>query len=220
MKINFRINFILTILIAVFSFLSCMAQNEFPTAKNSSVKIDGGGLLFVRPATTGGWARGLNFHYTDMTGYMALGTHGNNESVSRFYIAYGATPWTSGQGIYILPNGNTGIGTISPSTKLSVNGIIKAMEVNITTDGWADYVFKPEYKLMPLSELETFIQRNGHLPDVPTEAEVMENGVNLAEMNVKLLEKVEELTLYLITLQKNNEAMKRRIEFLEENAEQ
>ena len=73
----------------------------------------------------------------------------------------------------------------------------------------ADYVFKPEYKLMPLSELEAFIQKNGHLPNLPTEAEVMENGVNLAEMNVKLLEKVEELTLYVIELEKKIDQKKR-----------
>ncbi|WP_057937328.1 hypothetical protein [Algoriphagus resistens] len=100
------------------------------------------------------------------------------------------------------PTGNLGIGVSSPSQKLEVNGTIKTREVNVTTTGWADYVFKPEYKLMPLSEVEAFIQMNGHLPNVPTEAEVMENGVNLAEMNVKLLEKVEELTLYVIELEK------------------
>lgn len=102
----------------------------------------------------------------------------------------------------ILSNGNVGINTKNPTYKLSVNGTIGAHEVNVTTTGWADYVFAPEYKLMPLSELKAFIQKNGHLPDVPTEAEVMENGINLAEMNVKLLEKVEELTLYVIELEK------------------
>ncbi|WP_439488523.1 hypothetical protein [Algoriphagus sp.] len=198
MKTNFLLPLTLTILFIGFFFLSCLAQNEFPTAKNSSPKIDGGGLMFIRPAISGGWARGVNFYYTNMSRYLALGTYGNNENVERFYIAYGATPWTSGQGIYILPNGNTGIGTISPSEKLSVNGTIKTKEVNVTATGWPDYVFRPGYQLMPLSELDTFIQKNGHLPDVPTEAEVKENGVNLAEMNVKLLEKVEELTLYIL----------------------
>jgi hypothetical protein len=81
---------------------------------------------------------------------------------------------------------------------IHVNGTIKTKEVNVTATGWADYVFRPEYKLMPLNEVEQFIRDNGHLPNIPTEAEVMENGVNLAEMNVKLLEKVEELTLYAI----------------------
>ncbi|WP_192348475.1 TMF family protein [Algoriphagus sp. Y33] len=114
----------------------------------------------------------------------------------------------------IQNNGNVGIGTNNPTYKLSVNGTIKTQEVNVTTAGWADYVFTPEYQLMPLSELEAFIQRNGHLPDVPTEAEVMENGVNLAEMNVKLLEKVEELTLYVIELESKVENQESTIEKL------
>lgn len=98
----------------------------------------------------------------------------------------------------ILSNGRVGINTKNPSHQLSVNGTIGAKEINVTTSGWADYVFKPEYELMPLNEVEQFIRDNGRLPNIPTEAEVMEHGVNLAEMVVKLLEKVEELTLYSI----------------------
>jgi len=115
------------------------------------------------------------------------------------------------------PTGNLGIGVASPSHKLEVNGTIKTREVNVTTTGWADYVFKPEYKLMPLSELETFIQKYEHLPNVATEAEVMENGVNLKEMNVKLLEKVEELTLYLLEFHKKNEEQDQLIQELLKN---
>lgn len=102
----------------------------------------------------------------------------------------------------VLANGNVGIGSVNPSSKLSVNGTIKTKEVNVTATGWADYVFKPGYNLIPLSEVEEYIAQNGHLPNVPSEKEVLENGVNLLEMNVKLMEKVEELTLYLIEQQK------------------
>ncbi|SFT96850.1 hypothetical protein SAMN04489724_3044 [Algoriphagus locisalis] len=119
----------------------------------------------------------------------------------------------------ILPNGNVGINTKNPAYTLSVNGIIGAQEVNVTTTGWADYVFKPEYHLMPLSELESFIEKNGHLPNVPTEREVIENGVNLAEMNVKLLEKVEELTLYIIRLEKSLKSQKQDISVLKRKLE-
>ena len=116
----------------------------------------------------------------------------------------------------ILPNGNVGINTkIAPYT-LSVNGTVGAREVNVNTTVWADYVFDPDYKLMPLSELDNFIQKNGHLPEVPTEAEVMENGVNLAEMNVKLLEKVEELTLHMIRQEKLIEELFKRMQNDEE----
>lgn len=89
---------------------------------------------------------------------------------------------------------------------IDVNGTIKTKEVNVTTSGWADYVFKADYNLMPLNEVERYISERGHLPNIPSEKEVIENGVNLLEMNVKLLEKVEELTLYVIELEKKIES--------------
>lgn len=74
-------------------------------------------------------------------------------------------------------------------------------------NGWADYVFEPDYNLMPLKEVEQFIKQNGHLPEVPTTAEAIANGIELKEMNILLLKKVEELTLYSIELQKRIEAL-------------
>ncbi|MCE7057195.1 tail fiber protein [Algoriphagus sp. AGSA1] len=98
----------------------------------------------------------------------------------------------------IQNNGNVGIGTTNPTHKLSVNGTIKTKEVNVTATGWPDYVFDDAYPLKPLEEVQRFYRANGHLENIPTEQEVMENGVNLSEMTVKLLEKVEELTVYLV----------------------
>ena len=66
------------------------------------------------------------------------------------------------------------------------------------SNGWADYVFKKDYQLMPLSDVDQFISKNGHLPEVPSTKEAMENGIELKEMNILLLKKVEELTLHLI----------------------
>ncbi len=111
----------------------------------------------------------------------------------------------------IRGNGNVGIGTETPSQKLDVNGTIRAKEVNITTSGWADYVFRPEYSLRPLSEVEAFIVKHGHLPNIPSEKEVLEKGVNLLEMNAKLLEKIEELTLYMIQLNSKNLELERKL---------
>ena len=108
----------------------------------------------------------------------------------------------------IRGNGNVGIGTSSPVHKLEVNGTIKTQEVNVTTAGWADYVFKLDYETKPLPEVERFIQEYGHLPNVPSEKEVLENRVNLLEINVKLLEKVEELTLHLIIINNEMEKLK------------
>lgn len=79
-----------------------------------------------------------------------------------------------------------------------VKGKVQAEEVNISLDGWADYVFKDGYNLMDLDELKSFIDENGHLPGIPKEAEVKKEGINLGEINAKLLEKIEELTLYII----------------------
>ncbi len=100
-----------------------------------------------------------------------------------------------------------------PSSNLYVNGEINAKLVRVKNDiPWWDGVFKPHYKLMSLSELETFVKQNNHLPDMPTEKQVNENGLDLAKMNALLLKKVEELTLYVIELKKENERIKEVIE--------
>ena len=109
---------------------------------------------------------------------------------------------------------NVGIGTTTPQNKLDVNGTIRAKEIKVAT-GWADYVFHKNYPLKSLSEVEKFITENKHLPNVPTEKEVKEKGVNLGEMNKILLEKVEELTLYMIEQNKKIESQNKRIEELE-----
>jgi hypothetical protein len=102
-----------------------------------------------------------------------------------------------------LQNGNVGIGTTSPgSFKLAVEGKIGAREVNVTTAAWSDYVFKSEYRLRSLTEVDQYIKENQHLPDVPSEKEVLKNGQDLGAMNSILLRKIEELTLYVIELNK------------------
>ena len=98
---------------------------------------------------------------------------------------------------------------------VAADGKIVAKEIIVTTSNWADYVFKPNYKLTPLSELELKIKELGHLPGIPSEAEVKQNGVSINEMQVKMLEKIEELTLYMIELQKENEKLKTKINQIE-----
>jgi hypothetical protein len=83
-----------------------------------------------------------------------------------------------------------------------------------TTTDWADYVFKPTYKLRSLSEVESYIKSNGHLPEVPSAEEVVSKGIDMAQMDAKLLEKIEELTLYMIELKKENEALKIKVDNL------
>lgn len=103
--------------------------------------------------------------------------------------------------------GNVGIGTnFSNNYRLAVNGVIRAKEV-IVESGWSDFVFEDDYYLPTLQEVEKYIEENGHLKDIPSAAEVQENGVGLAEISTKLLQKIEELTLYLIAINKRIEAL-------------
>lgn len=91
--------------------------------------------------------------------------------------------------------------------KLAVNGNIRAKEIKVETD-WADFVFEKEYNLATLKEVESHIIKNGHLKDIPSASEVKKNGIYLGEMNSKLLQKIEELTLYTIQQQKEIERLK------------
>jgi hypothetical protein len=108
--------------------------------------------------------------------------------------------------------GNIGVGTENPSFKLDVNGTIHAKEVKVDLNFPADYVFKSDYKLMPLTEVEQFVKTNRHLPEIPSATEIKENGLNMGEMQNKLLQKIEELTLYTI------EQNKKIIELEKQNA--
>lgn len=105
--------------------------------------------------------------------------------------------------------GNVGIGTDNPTYKLSVVGKIRAYEVTVENN-WADYVFDKSYRLTPLSEVEKFIQENKHLPNIPSAAEIKRNGLNLGDTQKKMMEKIEELTLYIIEIKKEVEALKKQ----------
>ena len=105
--------------------------------------------------------------------------------------------------------GNVGIGTNNPSAKLSVNGNIFAKEVKVKTDiSVPDYVFEENYKLRTLEETNAYIKQHKHLPEIPSAAEIGANGFELGDMDMKLLKKVEELTLYLIQMQEEIKQLK------------
>ena len=114
-------------------------------------------------------------------------------------------------------DGKVYIGTSSPGAKLDVAGQVQA-ECFIATDpgdGWCDYVFEENYELQPLEDVESFIIKNKHLPEIPSENEVRKNGINMTDMLKKQMKKIEELTLYMIQMKKENETLKARLSALE-----
>jgi hypothetical protein len=127
------------------------------------------------------------------------------------YIAAIKSSGTAYGDVILNPlGGNVGIGTTQTDAKLTVNGTVhtKEVKVDLSVPG-PDYVFEPTYDLKPLAEIETYIKENKHLPEVPSAKEMEKNGVQLGEMNMLLLKKVEELTLHLIEQQKEIAELKK-----------
>lgn len=122
-------------------------------------------------------------------------------------IASGSSIWQRNNDDIYYPNANgqVGIGTNSPTAELTVNGDIHAKEIRVYTAAGADFVFDKDYDLLELDELEKFVTTNQHLPDIPSEKKMIEDGLHLGQMDIRLLQKVEELTLYLIEMNKKLE---------------
>jgi uncharacterized coiled-coil protein SlyX len=112
----------------------------------------------------------------------------------------------------------TGVSIPAGSTyKMAIKGGIITEKVRVATNGtlaWADYVFEPDYKLRSLFEVENFIKINKHLPDVPSALEVSQNGIELGEIQATLLQKVEELTLYVIEQNRKIERLEKKVKRL------
>ncbi len=148
-----------------------------------------------------------------VTGSISAGSFSTTASISAGNIT--ATGTISAANLNIT-TGSIGIGTTNyQGYKLAVNGGIIAEEVKVVTDVPAsDYVFKKDYKLMNLSVLEKFVSEHQHLPGVQSAEEFKKNGYTVGQMDNMLLKKVEEITLYLIELKKENERLTKEVEKL------
>jgi hypothetical protein len=179
---------------------------------NPISKLDVNGTLKARGNAmyTGGLG-GFGGGVVDITN-----TNGNGQTLTidggsiqsnTFVVSTNYTPLT------INPYGGTvGIGTPNPDPfyKLSVNGKIRAKEIRVNT-GWADYVFKNDYRLKPLAEVERYIKQYKHLPGIAPAAKLQKDGVDISAMQTKMMEKIEELTLYLIEANKKIEALEKAL---------
>lgn len=114
--------------------------------------------------------------------------------------------------MHIDEYGHVGIGTVTPAYTLTVNGTIQAKEILVEIDAGADHVFKSDYNLPSLSEINTFVHTHHHLPDIPSAHEMKEKGIDITEFQIKLLQKIEELTLHVIRQEEEIQTLKKQLE--------
>jgi hypothetical protein len=161
----------------------------------------------------GGNNNGGALIYTDIGGNLRFVTVGSFGSTSRYITD---EFMLNNVRMIITKDGNIGMGTSNTQGyKLAVNGGIIAEEVKVITDvPEADYVFKNNYSLMPLNQVERYVNEHRHLPEVPSAEQFKKDGYKVGEMDNLLLRKVEELTLYVIELKKENERLAKEVENL------
>ena len=226
------------------AFNSQQAQAQWSTNGDDIYNSNSGnvGIGTSAPSTrlhvAGGDVRLDNNQYVTVTrsddsfGHQVFGMDSNNDMIlnrsaivhnraSRTVIAFGQRSFdirnqSNTTLVRVEPDGDMGIGTTDTrGYKLAVAGNVIAESVLVRLQAsWPDYVFEDDHQLKKLEEVESYIKEHKHLPGIPSACEVEEQGIDLGNMDAKLLEKIEELTLYVIELKKENEAMKAAIEAL------
>ena len=217
------------------------AQNTFPTSGNvgigttmpeTKLHIKGDGLslrLSPNNYVSLGAEIGMDFRQLTHNGAFRKGgaiksistdsyTGGLGTSYDSDLVLYSAGDGILVEGLRINSLGYVGIGTTdTKGFKLGVKGKIAAEEVKVALhSNWSDFVFYNDYKLPTLQEVETHIKEKGHLKDIPSAKDVKENGIFLGEMVAKLLQKIEELTLYTIAQEKEIKNLKKENEQLDQ----
>ncbi len=220
-----KLNFIL---ICLCCYTQLLAQNTFPSTGDVGIgtTTPGAALQIIKNSSYSspllkleyGWDKpDLISVYRSNYKMVTLGNGGGtyshgvmelfNDSENEAKIKFSASPFVDSY----INTGNLGIGTTATNGyKLAVNGSLFATSVKVRISLWSDFVFKPSYQLMPLSEVAVYIKEHGHLPGVPAEKDIIGKDLDLAKTNALLLQKIEELTLYLIELENQIKEIKNR----------
>ena len=189
------------------------------TIPQQMLHIVGGNVLISRTSHRAPGSTNGSLLFGDTTSTLNPAGEWGIEYVNNDNEGYGLNffiPWTTSHvgmnyRLFLKDNGYVGIGTNNPQANLAVNGDIlaKSVRVNTSSTYWPDYVFGAEYNLMSLNELELYVNAHKHLPGIPSAQEVEDKGdIDLGTMNALLLEKVEELTRYVIDLQNQIDELK------------
>lgn len=186
-----------------------MTLTSFP-ATQLNVNGEVRGKEIVINTNGSAYSKGLRLSYDDK-----YNSGGTGEAYFDNSIMYGGFSWRQ-----LNVNSTTGytyptLMRLDHTGTLRLDGEFRAKAIRVRTNVWADYVFASDYKLQPLSEVEKFIQENKHLPNIPSEKEIVENGIDVAQMQEKHMQKIEELTLYVIDLEKQNKELQKRLEKIE-----
>jgi hypothetical protein len=229
--------FYFTVLFFYFFCTLLNAQSGYWQGSGSHIYYSAGKVGIGTSAPTGNLhvygAENPNFILQGPTTRLEMGVATCNGCYASFartgdlvYRAFGGTKHGL---IFYLPNddkngesyikfgddANGGWVSIFNNKTMRVDGQLFAKEIKIQTNVWSDRVFGDDYRLPSLNEVKQHIAENSHLPGIPSEAEVKENGIDLGEMQAKLLQKIEELTLYAIRQQEVIDKLHARIEQLE-----
>lgn len=182
--------------------------------QSSSARLD---VLGGPTWTTNNWQKSMKLYNGSGIEFAgSVRSFGLGASGANLYFSHVNPNGTGGANYFMIADGNTGnisIGGANPvaNYKLIVDGTLGARRIKVQQGGWADYVFHPGYQLPSLQDVENFVTAEKHLEGIPSEKEVLEKGLDLGDFDQQLLKKVEELTLYIIQLNKNVERLNKQV---------